>query len=193
MSKNTRNRILLTAVAALLLVAVAVGGTMAYLQATSGPVTNTFKPSNVTVKVEESVENTFQVIPGVEIYKDPVVSATANVDSWVFVKIVKSENWPAGVDYEVAGGWTEVNGTNEVVWYRELTVDENANDVAAIVNGGPWAVLKDNKLTVTTDVNVTADFTLAFDAYIIQQAGFASAEAAWNEFKIEPSATLPTT
>lgn len=46
MSKNTRNRILLTAVAALLLVAVAVGGTVAYLNATSNAVVNTFTPSS---------------------------------------------------------------------------------------------------------------------------------------------------
>ena len=53
MSKNTRTRILLTAVAALLLVAMTVGGTLAWLQDTSDTVENTFTASNIDVELDE--------------------------------------------------------------------------------------------------------------------------------------------
>lgn len=177
MSKNTRTRILLTAVAALLLVTMTIGGTLAWLTDTSDTVTNTFKPSNVAVDVDETTGNTYQVIPGVAITKDPEVTATANVDSWVFVKVTKSDNWPTGVTFTKADGWTELE---DGVWYRELLVEEDANDVATQVTE-TWQVLANDTLTVANNVNVTAEFTLNFDAYIIQKAGFDTAAAAWAE------------
>lgn len=50
--KNMK-KILVLALAALLLVAVSVAGTVAYLTAKTDPVTNTFKPSTLSVTLSE--------------------------------------------------------------------------------------------------------------------------------------------
>ena len=196
MSKNTRTRILLTAVAALLLVTMAVGGTLAWLTATSGPVENTFTPSEVGVKIEETKGNTFQFVPGVDIKKDPKVTATADVDCYVYVKITETD-WPTAlIPYSVADGWLPLVTSTDCktkVYYRACTATETAQ------LNQTWSVLEDDTievadtLTVANMESIADTVKLTFDAYIIQQAGFGSPEAAWNEVGKTPAATVPAT
>lgn len=169
-------KLLVMALAVLLLVAVAVGGTVAYLTASTGDLTNTFKPTNITVSLTETKPdgNTALIIPGKNIQKDPKVtaSATEGVAYWVFVDITEgtwlaaNENGERKLDYEVADGWTFL-GTNTAgakVYYQ------------TVPTGGSFekGVLKDNQVTVSP--NLTAqdmanaqNSTLTFKAYAIQK------------------------
>lgn len=189
MSKNTRNRILLTAVAALLLVTMAVGGTLAWLQDTSNQVVNTFSPSNIQVGLTET-KNNFQIIPSVDIEKDPKVSASSNVAYYVFVKITKG-NWNEFLTYEKADGWQVLTGSEqetEMVIYQALAADAVLTDVS---------VLKGNVVKVAntmTEADMPAADklpTLTITAYAIQQQGFANANAAWVEAqKLDPDSVV---
>ena len=189
MSKNTRNRILLTAIAALLLVAVAVGGTMAYLQATSGTVENTFTPSGLSIKLEEhdydpdtntvgtaivSENKNYKVVPGVNMPKDPFITFTSDVDCYVFVKVTEA-NWDIeGLDYAMNGAWQSVDGYENVYYqvFNDVTTDKTYTDQKL-------EVLLNNQITVNADIDLDDMATiktkapkLTFDAYIIQYAGF---------------------
>ena len=204
MSKNTRNRILLTALAAMLLVVVAVGGTMAYLQAQTSTVTNTFSPSGIGIKLDESTYNAtnntlntdkttagntnYQLIPGRNLPKDPVVTIldTTNVAVYVFLTIDK--DWTAGengvfsyngqpditftVDTSV---WTVVPNQDHVYYKAWSTTDTKTlnviKDTTVVVGSG---------LTETDMAQITS-IDLSFHAYAIQQQGFSSVEAAWTE------------
>ena len=130
-------KILALALSALLLVAVGVGGTLAWLTAESSTITNTFEPTTLSVSVAETKEN-FTMIPGATIEKDPKVSYTSDVDAWLFVEITESANLDAFITYGIADGWTIVPGTTNV-YYRQ---------VAATPNEGPFSVIEDAAGTV---------------------------------------------
>ena len=169
MSKNTRTRILLTAVAALLLVVMAVGGTIAYLQDVSSTVVNNFEPTKIDVDLTET-KATYTMIPGHTIDKDPVVTLKANsVASYVFVKIERSTNLAFNdyMTFAIAEGWIPVEEETDV-WYREQ---------AATTTDVSWPVLLNNKVTVKSEVSKTMmdavtdanKPSLTITAYAVQQ------------------------
>lgn len=189
MSKNTRNRILLTAIAALLLAVVAVGGTMAYLIDNTEAITNTFTPSSVNVKLDETVpaNKTAQMVPGVEIPKDPTVSVTANtmtVPYYVYVKVTETNDPAKYMDYSIDGAWKALDATKYPgVYYIE--VKEGYTEAKS------WPVLTGNKVMVKTTVTdedlekMTADTmypTMQFQAYIAQMAPANDPVTSWTTY-----------
>jgi len=177
--KNMK-KILVLSLAALLLVAVSVGGTVAYLTAQTTTVTNTFTESKVNITLTETTGETYKMVPGADIAKDPRVNVLANSEAcWVFVKIEKENNFDTFLSFDVADGWSELDGVSGV-YYRE---------VAASAANQDFNVLKDNKVVVSEDVTneqmnaltATTRPQLKFTAYAVQKAGFANAAAAWAE------------
>ncbi len=139
-----------------LMVVGAVGGTLAWLTAQSDTVTNTFTTSNITVKLKETTGETYKMIPGYELEKDPkawVVSGSE--DCYLFVKLdwanntyVSGEETKNYLTWAIADGWTLVPNTNNV-YFREVTSNEMSTD-----NGDHNAsqVLAGNKVTVSGDI-----------------------------------------
>ena len=186
-------KILAMAMAALLLVAVSVAGTVAYLQDATDPVVNTFSPTNIDVTLTETKPGanggSAQVIPGVNIEKDPKVTATATegVAYWVFVDVIEA-GWFEG---------TEEDGVTRKVAYEIDTTKWTllgANDngalvyYAAVANGGNFEanVLKNNVVTVSSSLtdeemaSLTTMGSLTFKAYAIQQNAMTGEAAAYN-------------
>ena len=174
---KTRTKALLTVACALLLVVATVFGTVAYLTAKTDTVKNTFTVGKVGIDLEEST-TTYNIVPGVDIAKDPKVTVTANSeDSYVFVKVEESANWEAAkVSYTMSDGWIALTGVDGV-YYREYS--KTATDTI-------YDVLKDNKVTVSEDLTsaevaaLTTNPTLSFTAYAVQKAGLTAAQA-WAE------------
>ena len=137
---------------AALLVGGTIAGTVAYLTAKTGPVTNTFTAGNVAITLDEldvdnddnkndnvttadgkvrDTANSYNLIPGETYVKDPTVHVAANSEtSWIFVKV---EN--GLVNYEAANGktiaeqiedngWELVSGTTNV--YSQKFVKDSA-------------------------------------------------------------------
>lgn len=119
-----------------------VAGTLAWLTDTTTEVKNTFTTSDIAIDLTET-EAEYKMIPGWDITKDPTVTVKAGSEAcYLFVKLEKSANFDQYMTYEVADGWTALDGVDGV-YYR--TVDATATDVS-------YTVLKDNKVTVKTDV-----------------------------------------
>lgn len=162
------------ALAALAAVALAlgcvIGGTMAWLTDKTGAVTNTFTTSDIGVTLTESEDLDLKMIPGHTISKDPKVTVTAGSEKcYLFVKVEKSTNFDAFMEYSMADGWTELTGLTGVsnVYYRE--VDTATTDQ-------PFGVIKNNTVTVRgtvtksnmNDLTPTSYPTLTFTAYASQ-------------------------
>lgn len=133
----------LTMVLALVLVfALGVGGTLAWLTATAPEVKNTFTPSDINITLTESENLDLQMVPGHTITKDPKATVVAgSEDCYLFVKIEKSENYGTFLaEYEIADGWTKYE---EGVYYRTVTASDKNQE---------FSVLKDNKVTVKDTV-----------------------------------------
>ena len=162
----------------------AVGGTIAYLTDTTGPVTNTFTVGNINIDLAETATN-FKMVPGCDIAKDPKVTVVANSEAcWLFVKIEKSDNLDSFISYTVANGWTKGDGTNipANVWYRSVTAS-TADQTFSVLAGDQVTV--NNNVTKTMmdglEVDGAIQPTLTFTACAVQADGFADASAAYVE------------
>lgn len=148
---------LMTALALVLVIAMSVAGTYAYLTS-QAEVKNTFTVGNVSITMDETdvdnstqgaerdVANKYKLIPGMTYTKDPVIHVAANSeDCYLFVEvennIAGAETTEAGktvADQLTANGWTLVKDQANIYVYNTT------------VNGG-------------TDVNVFGTFTVSKD------------------------------
>ena len=130
---------LMTVLALVLVVAMSVAGTYAYLTSTD-TVTNTFSVGNVTITLDEAkvteygvpVEgaarvnaNEYMLIPGHTYTKDPTIHVAAgSEDCWLFAKI--ENNLGTAANLEMGAGWTEIDPTNHV-WAYNTKVSAGAD------------------------------------------------------------------
>lgn len=136
---NGRARKPVALVLALVLVlGIAIGGTIAWLTDTTDDVVNTFTTSNVDIELTETKKD-FQMVPGCTIEKDPIVTVQkGSEDAWVFIE-VKEEGGNVTVDgktysftdfitYAIDKNWTKLEGVTGVnnVYYAKY---DNRDDV----------------------------------------------------------------
>lgn len=151
--KKRRARLLrklaLPALAAIFLMAVAVGGTIAYLTANTENVTNTFTPGQVSCEVVESFDGTTKT--------NITVKNTGNVPAFVRIKLVtyrvNENNQPIGgtaqiamptigADWEARDGYyyytkpVQPNATPDTYLVNSITLTESYDDA----DGGKQAV-----------------------------------------------------
>ena len=176
------------AVLALVLVlGCALGGTVAWLIAESGPVTNTFTYGDINIALTETTGADYKIIPGVDIAKDPKVTVKANSEAcWLFVKVDEAGTF-VEVTYSVANGWTQGDGTKipENVYYREVSAAEAKNGASYYVLAGDTdhpngVVIVSDTLTKEDIEDITTQPTLTFTAYAVQKDGIADAATAWS-------------
>ncbi len=138
-------------------------GTLAWLVTETDPVVNTFTYGDINITLHETdtnkdgdndpVTNTYPMVPGHTITKDPKVTFKANSeDAWLFVKLEKTANFDDFMTYEMADGWTKFDNVDGV-YYRE--VSKQAQDAE-------FTVIKDD--TVTVKGEVTKEMLNALDA-----------------------------
>lgn len=192
---------MIAALSVILVLLVGVAGTLAYLQVKTGSVQNTFAPSNIDLTLAETATeggsttaNTYKMIPGVKIDKDPKVTVKADIDCYVFVEVTETANFDTYMTYAIASGWKLFNTTSGAV--TEIAADADLDgtyvlfrEVSADVakDGEEFGVLAGNQVMVPYTVTKTqmnelynADGTvitanqpkLTFTAYAIQKAGF---------------------
>ena len=194
--RRSGSKSLALVLACVLLVGGVIGGTLAWLTADGGSVTNTFTESDIDITLSETKpENqTAPMIPGWTIEKDPKVTVVdGSEDCWLFVKIDEENNTVAGknykyVTYTVDSAWTLVEGTNNV-YYIDLTKD---GLVAAQTEKNILAGLQVSYSSELTkeDLNKVTDSTkpqLIFTAYAVQKEAATSADDAWDLVKNNPA------
>ena len=196
--KSTRNfgktKTLVMSIALTLVLCSIIGGTVAWLIADTESVVNTFTYGDINITLEETDTNkdgdndpntnNYPMIPGNSIEKDPKVTFKANSENaWLFVKLEKSANFDDFMTYEMADGWTALDGADGV-YYK--AVEKAADDAE-------FYVIKDN--TVKVKDEVTKEMLNALDAngasnypklivtaYAVQRdSNIASAADAWSK------------
>lgn len=181
---KARSKALLLALCAVLLVAVSVLGTMAYLTSKTQVITNTFTVGDINIELTETKPESKQakIIPGVDIEKGPKVTVKKDSEAcWLFVEVKKEGTFVANeVTYSIADGWTTGDGTKipANVYYRAVDAVKKDTD---------FAVLKDNKIYVSEELSksdiqsITTQPKLTFTAYAVQKEGIDTAAAAWEK------------
>lgn len=190
---------LTTVLAIVLVVALSVAGTYAYLTAQTDQVKNTFTAAGLaskftldeskatqqpdgsyTLDVNDRVqENTYSVVPKVNLAKDPTVHVTLekNVGAYVFLAV--DNNLGDGLTATIDDTqWTALNktytanGAEWTIYYKQLAGSATPAQVDINVLAGQQIVVGD---TVAEDCG-----NIVFNAYLTQSAGFTSALDAWN-------------
>lgn len=197
--KNKTNRTVSIKIAALiaaivLFIGCTAGGTVAWLVSKPDPITNVFTVGNINATLTETAKTEtteFKIVPGVDIFKNPVATVEAkSEDCYLFVKLTE-ENWPTfteksstarKVEYEIADGWTELKSEHGV-YYREVLKKDTENRA--------FHVLKNDKVTVSSTLTKeNADAIQKAEApkltvavYAVQKEGMGSAADAWETAK----------
>lgn len=171
-----KKKVIALVMAAVLLVTATAAATVAYLT-DSDEVLNTFTIGKVDIELEETKDD-FQMIPGEEIEKDPIVTVVdSSEDCWLFVELTESANLDDYISYTVAEGWTALEGVDGV-YYRKVLKDD-AEKTFSVLEGDKVVVLEE----VTNEMMDAASKdapTLKVTAYAIQLAGFEEdAAGAW--------------
>lgn len=104
-SRRRSGKTITLLVSLLLIIGVIVGGTIAFLMDTDGPLNNLFNPSQVTTKVEETLDGTTK--------KDVYIENTGDTDAWIRAAVVVTWQDENGNVY----GQAPVEGTNyDITW-----------------------------------------------------------------------------
>jgi len=188
--RSVSSKMFVMMLALVLVFGCAVGGTIAWLTATSATVTNTFTYGDINISLAESTGNDYTIIPGVNIHKNPKVTVEKDSEAcYLFVEVKKTGTFVENkVNYGIADGWTQGDGTKipSDVYYRTVSAEDAKNGVVYNVLAGD-TTYTDGVITVSdgltkADINgITAKPKLTFTAYAIQKEGFATPEAAWTE------------
>ncbi len=189
---------LMTALALVLVIAMSVAGTYAYLTSTDS-VTNTFTVGQVKIKLDEAkanadgtlVEgaarvkaNSYKLLPGHTYVKDPTVHVADNSeDCYLFVKvdnqITSIENTNSSVASQMAKkGWVAVSGQTGVYVYVGTT--EGAPAPLAVSAEDDITVFEKIIIADTVDNATLASYankTIEVTAYAVQADGFANKPA----------------
>ena len=199
-SVSSRTLIMLLAVT--LLIGCAIGGTVAWLTATTDTVTNTFTYGDINIELAETTGDNYKIIPGVDISKDPKVTVEGgSEDCWLFVK-VKADNWPIfakengtlKVAYAIDNNWTQGDGMSipSDVYYRAVTAS-NTDQVFGVLSGDKITVSDELTKADIKGLNDAAKTPkLTFTAYAVQQDGINTAADAWDKVPA-PTTTNPQT
>ena len=185
---------LTTVLAIVLVVALSVAGTYAYLTDKTGPVVNTFTVGNVNIDLTETWNTDtnndgkadawkMQLIPGTSAKKDPTVTVLGGSEKcYLFVKFEEKNSPTTYLTYTStlkAPDWQQLEGESNV-WYR--VVDKAPTDTSFVLlqadDEGNMVTVKD---TVTnTNMADAAKAELVYTAYACQYEGM-TAEQAWAE------------
>lgn len=203
--KGIATKTMFMILAVVLIVGISVGGTLAWLTDTTGPVTNTFTVGDIDINLAETTGSSYKFVPGDKLAKDPIVTVTAGSEScYLFVKVKDVNNTlPTTdsaekiIDWSIASGWTAVGG-HAGYWYREVNSSANAQEFAVLADD----VIKTDNLkgSVSVSTKVTKEMVaslktnppqIIITAAAVQKDNIGTVAAAFAELPSE--FTAPTT
>lgn len=141
------------------------------------------KDGSYILNEQETTENSYTVMPGVDIPKNPrvVITGKSRVDAYLYIEAVG--NCPAGVTYTLTNDWQplgNITGPNGGAVY----IYSGADGTPAVLNenfsASPIQIISDDIITVSDSFSPTADFSLCFYGYMAQSQNNADAETVFN-------------
>lgn len=168
--KRTLARPVLLALSLVLVLGLSVGGTLAYLVTSTGPVTNTFTPGEVKTHIEEEFDGAIK--------EDVYVTNTGTVDAYIRAQIVI--NWVdgegnivadpgVGADYELLMGSSKWKKGADGFWYYTEKVEAGGETENLI-----------NRCEVITEADAGVGLQVTILSQAIQAEPDDAIEEAWG-------------
>lgn len=188
-----KKKIALMVTSLVLVVAMAVGGTLAYLTSETQEVKNTFTIGEIEITLDETdvdvlgvkdgdtrvTENGYKLIPGHKYVKDPTIhiKKADSAEYYLFVKVVNEITGIEAQDNTIAAQMTANN-------WAALENANNAANVYSLTSATPTTgdvpVFEEFTIDQNANLDGYAGKTITVTAYAVQKDNFASAAAAWN-------------
>lgn len=192
--RSVSSKMFVMMLALVLVFGCAVGGTIAWLTATSATVENTFTYGDINIKLEETTGNNYKIIPGVNIHKDPKVTVEADSEAcYLFVEVKEEGTFVANkVTYKIADDWIQLKDLAgkdvDGVYYRVVSAeDAKTGKTYNVLKGddvySDGVIIVSSLLTKADVARVTEQPKLTFKAYAVQKDGINEAATAWNNAK----------
>lgn len=185
---------LMTVLALVLVIALSVAGTYAYLTS-QDTVTNTFTVGKVAITLDEAKVdvdgnlvanadpvkgNAYKLVPGHEYIKNPTVHFKAESEaSYLFVKVengisaIEAADNNTIADQIKANGWTALDGVANV-YYKQVDANTGADAI-------DYPVFGSFKIADNADTAAYGTAQIVVTAYAIQADGMTSATDAWTK------------
>lgn len=176
MKKFTKRSALLLAV--VLVVLGTLGGTLAYLQAKTGSITNTMKMAQVTTEIKEELENLTKTIQIENTGKSPVYARLRLSLSGVSASDVKictdaSQKSEDKVNIIPAAGWAADGAAGpDSYWYYTKALPEGQTTAAS--------------MTVYVGTGIQKDLPANFQVFVYQESVLADPETYTTAAQIAP-------
>lgn len=175
-------KIVATGSALALTAAVAVGGTLAWLQDTSETVTNTFtwsEGNNINLTLDETTGNDYTIVPGATEAKDPTLHLTTETESYVYV-LINNELGDAVTMNELTANWTKMDtatlpeGMSGDLYYWTAGAT-TTNDNMSVFDTITYSTALDETSGAALDGK-----KIIITGYAVQASAGRDAVAAWN-------------
>lgn len=170
-----KKKTIIMILAAALVLALTIGGTLAFLQDSKSDTQDFTGGDHVQItSIEHSAISDVKIIPGRTVVFDPVINVDNTVDAYVFVE------FDDGVDYLTLSaatleGWTALPGETNV-YYREVAAKSGDSDnVINVFAGGQITFSSD----LTNETVPAGTVTISVKAYAIQKDYVGSVSDAW--------------
>jgi len=194
-----RKTSILVAAALILVCVMSIMGTVAYMKDNTGAVTNTFiasgggtLASDLTLDESKAVQaangsytlntnervttNTYKVMPGMEIDKDPTITITGKTEAPAFLFFEVVNPLDTTVYTYSHTGWTELTGVTGYMGGKVYVYGGASGTVITDENvAANYKILTDDKITVKSDAedlklstDASAPTTMTFYAYLAQ-------------------------
>lgn len=199
-------RTVLTVCLMALVAVISIGGTIAWLTASTQEVKNTFTVGNITIDLNEHKYNgtaltnevvktndNYKMVPGDTLPKDPYVTiGEKSEECYLFVEVVESTTLDTYISYTVdSSKWTKTTLTGkrggEVYVYKVAENDYTIDYTASATN---YSILTGNQVTVNSNVTKTqmenlnatnaVQPTMSFYGYAVQAANVTDYTTAWG-------------
>ena len=201
-----KKKLLVVSLCAIIAIMAIAGSSLAWLKDTTDPVVNTFTEGKVDIDLYEhkydaatdkltgdeirNNGNTYKMVPGDDLPKDPTVVVKAGSEPcYVFVEVVELNAVDTFLTYSVdTGVWKELDATKYPnVYYMEITTVTSADTSYNVLTGKKVTVNNTVEMSHMGALTENTRPQLKFTAYAIQSANVGGVEAAWKIIK--PAAT----
>ena len=168
--KGIATKTMFMILAVVLIVGISVGGTLAWLTATTGPVTNTFTVGDINIDLKETTPPNYKIVPGGESDKNPTITvAKGSEDCYVYVtvenNVVLNETVVATPNIDAAN-WIPVKtqGTKTLYRYKDVVATDADNDQPLPV----FTMVKYSETITKSNINTLKDTTIVINGFAHQ-------------------------
>lgn len=120
-------------------------GTYAWLTDKTSMLDSSFTYGNIKISINETKrdEVSYTMLPGKKIQKDPIVIVDKkSEDCWLYIQIVKSDNFDDFMTYDLVDGWILLDD-NAGIYYRTVSKSYAKQE---------FMIIKDNIIKVKSDL-----------------------------------------